>query len=83
MLQKPVNDEGYAIPGGHVAFGESSEEALLREFMEEIGANIQVERLLLIGENFFPWGKKPCHQICLYYTRFSLKSRADSTRRRF
>ena len=18
-------------------------------------------------ENFFPWGNKPCHQICLYY----------------
>lgn len=20
-----------------------------------------------IGENFFPWGEKSCHQICLYY----------------
>ena len=23
--------------------------------------------LLAIGEIYFPWGKRPCHQICLYY----------------
>ena len=67
LLQKPLNDDGYAIPGGHVAFGETSENTLLREFREEIGADIRVQRLVLVGENFFPWGDKLCHQICLYY----------------
>lgn len=67
LLQKPENDGGYAIPGGHAVFGETSKEALVREFREEIGADIQVDRLLLVGENFFPWGKRPCHQICFYY----------------
>jgi ADP-ribose pyrophosphatase YjhB (NUDIX family) len=67
LLQKPVDDDGYALPGGHVSFGEISEEALIREFREEIGADIKVERLILVGENFFPWGEKPCQQICLYY----------------
>lgn len=67
LLQKPRNDDGYSFPGGHVSFGETSDKALIREFKEEIGADIKVERLLLIGEVFFPWGSKPCQQIGLYY----------------
>ena len=67
LLQKPTNDDGYAIPGGHVAFGETNEETLIREFKEEIGADIRVGELRWAAEVFFPWGDKPCHQICLYY----------------
>ncbi len=67
LLQKPTNDNGFAFPGGHVALGETNEEALIREFKEEIGADISVEKLKWVGELFFPWGEKPCHQICLYY----------------
>ncbi len=67
LLQKPSNDDGYSIPGGHVRRGETSQEALIREFKEEINADIQVEKMLFVGENFFPWGKQACHQISLYY----------------
>lgn len=67
LLQKPVNDTGFAFPGGHVAFGETNEETLIREFKEEISADIKVNGLRWVGEIFFPWGDKPCHQICLYY----------------
>ena len=67
LLQKPVNDSGYAIPGGHVEFGETNAQTLEREFKEEIGAEIAVGDLKWVAENFFPWGDKPCHQICLYY----------------
>lgn len=67
LLQKPTNDNGFAFPGGHVAFGETNAETLLREFKEEIGADISVGALKWVGEIFFPWGEKPCHQICLYY----------------
>ncbi|MFG6369823.1 MAG: NUDIX hydrolase [Lachnospiraceae bacterium] len=68
LLQKPTNDTAFAFPGGHVAFGESNEQTLIREFQEEIGADISVGDLKWVGEIFFPWGNKPCHQICLYYT---------------
>lgn len=68
LLQKPIGDEGYSIPGGHVSFGETSEQALIREFREEIGADIATDRLILVGENYFPWGDRPCQQIGLYYT---------------
>jgi len=67
LLQKPTNDPGYAFPGGHVAFGETNAETLEREFREEIGADIRVRGLRWVAEVFFPWGDKPCHQICLYY----------------
>ena len=67
LLQKPANDTAFAFPGGHVAFGETNEETLIREFREETGAEIRVGELKWVAEVFFPWGKKPCHQICLYY----------------
>lgn len=69
LLQRPINDSGYALPGGHVELGETNEETLIREIKEEINADIRVDSLQWVGEIFFPWpsGKKPCHQICLYY----------------
>lgn len=68
LMQKPTNDTGFAFLGGHVALGETNEETLKREFKEEIGADITVGNLKWVGEIFFPWGDKPCHQICLYYS---------------
>lgn len=57
----------HAIIGGHVAAMETSMETLKREFEEELHAKTEVDNLLAIGEIYFPWGKRPCHQICLYY----------------
>ena len=67
LLQTCGNDPGYAFPGGHVAFGETNAQTLAREFKEEIDADISVGELKWVAEIFFPWGDKPCHQICLYY----------------
>lgn len=66
LVQRPPHDD-CALIGGHVAAGETAEEALIREYREELHAPIAVERLMAIGEIFFPWGKSPCHQIALYY----------------
>jgi len=67
LLQNAEGDDGYALIGGHVAFGETTDETLIREFREEIGADIKIERLLMVNENFFPWGNRPCHQINMFY----------------
>lgn len=67
LLQTTKEDDFYAFPGGHVAFGETNAETLIREFREEIGVEISVGKLQWVVENFFPWGSKPCHQICNYF----------------
>ena len=67
LLQTTTDDTAFAFPGGHVAFGETNAQTLIREFKEELGADISVGELKWVAEVFFPWGQKPCHQICLYY----------------
>ena len=66
MLQKPQNDD-FAIIGGHVSCLETTAETLKREFEEELHVKIEIGSLFAVGEVFFLWGQKPCHQICLYY----------------
>ena len=66
LLQKPKNDN-YAIIGGHVASFETTAETLKRVFKEELHADIEVDKLLAVGEIFFPWGSKACHQIAFYF----------------
>lgn len=40
----------YSLPGGRQHFGESIEEALVRECAEELGAEVSAERLLFVRE---------------------------------
>ena len=67
LLQKSADDTGFAVPGGHVELSETNAQTLIREFREEIGADVTVGDLKWVGEIFFTWGNRPCHQICLYY----------------
>lgn len=57
----------YAIPGGHLRFGETTEEALIREFQEEMGISIVCGRLLWTEENFWRWGIRDAHNLGYYY----------------
>lgn len=44
----------YAIPGGHVEYGETIAEALVREIREETGLTATDYRLLRVGERIRP-----------------------------
>ena len=74
LLQRGGHGD-YALIGGHVAAFETTKETLVREFKEEIHADIEVDELMGVGEVFFPWGNKPCHQIGLYYAVHLLDER--------
>ena len=73
LLQCPVETSDYAFIGGHVAFGETTKETLVREIREEIHADAVIGDLIAVGEVFIDWGRLPdgtlrhCHQIGLYF----------------
>ena len=67
IIKYYYKDTAFAFPGGHVELGETNAQTLIREFKEEIGVDITVSDLKWVGEIFFPWENKSCHQICLYY----------------
>ena len=61
----------YSIGGG-VHMGETAEEAVVREVFEETGIHYEIERLVVIHENFFSENSGTlkgldCHEISLYF----------------
>lgn len=60
-----LGDVGYlwSPPGGEMLFAETAEEALKREFLEEIGLEIEVHELAFVHDFFEP----PLHAIELFF----------------
>lgn len=59
-LDLPINF--YFLPGGHVEHGESVETSLLRELVEEAGADCRIQRFLgCLEYSFEPGHNSICH----------------------
>jgi 8-oxo-dGTP pyrophosphatase MutT (NUDIX family) len=67
LLHRQADDSYWALPGGRVMMGEDSKTSLIREMKEELGVEVQVERMLWLTENFFNYRGMPFHEIGLYY----------------
>ncbi len=68
ILTVQINNNGfYCLPGGHVEIMENTEEAIKREFYEETGIDINVEKLLYVTENFFDGSLGHFHELGFYY----------------
>jgi ADP-ribose pyrophosphatase YjhB (NUDIX family) len=67
LIQRGVNDTEFALLGGHVAWGKTSAEAFIREYKEELGVDISVDRLIWVEEVFGKWESREVHTICHYH----------------
>ena len=65
LLTKGGDD--YSLPGGHAQIGETSQETIIREFKEETGFDVEPLYVTSTYENFWKWGDKDCHQLCIFY----------------
>ena len=85
---KVKNEHFYRLPGGGIEFGETSEDALKREFREEIGAEIKIIKQIGISENIFIYEGKKGHEIVIAYEaeleeEYMLKSKIPMIEKQF
>ena len=69
LMVKNSGDSFYYTVGGRIRFGESAQEAILREAFEETGIQLEVDRLAYIHENFFDMKNdgEIYHELCLFF----------------
>jgi 8-oxo-dGTP pyrophosphatase MutT (NUDIX family) len=61
------NETFFRLVGGSIEFGEKGADALRRELREELGADVDVRRLVGALENVFTYEGEPGHEIVLVY----------------
>ena len=78
MVGNDREDYCYSV-GGRIQFGETAEEAVVREVFEETGVKLEIDRLGFIHENYF-YGDAPYNLGKLIYEIsffFYMKTPAD------
>ncbi|UVI28024.1 NUDIX hydrolase [Paenibacillus spongiae] len=67
LLQRASANERWFIPGGRVEFGETAEQTIDREMLEEFGVPILEKKLVWIIENLIEFQNKKVHEIAMYF----------------
>lgn len=80
LLVGNKREDYYYSVGGGVHFGETAEDAVIREVYEETGIMYEIDRLAVIHENFFDNNNGTlkgldCHEISFYFLMRSRGSR--------
>lgn len=68
LLHKFEGFDFWCLPGGRAEMGESSPETLKREFQEELGEHVSIDRLLWCCESFYDHRGFEVHELCMYYS---------------
>jgi 8-oxo-dGTP pyrophosphatase MutT (NUDIX family) len=66
LLDRNSRNTYWVLPGGHPEMMEPMADALRREVKEEIGADVEIVRLLWVMENFFH-KSKDIHELSFYF----------------
>ncbi|XP_010265328.1 PREDICTED: nudix hydrolase 1 [Nelumbo nucifera] len=61
-----IGDSTFALPGGHLEFGESFEDCAAREVKEETGLDIKKMEYLTVTNNLFLEEAKPSHYVTIF-----------------
>jgi 8-oxo-dGTP pyrophosphatase MutT (NUDIX family) len=67
LVHRAVHETFWTFPGGRAEVGETSEETLKREMVEELGVEVKVGPLLWAVENFFHYEDRDWHELGFYY----------------
>lgn len=67
LLHKNTKEDHYALVGGRVKIGESSENTVKREMSEELGKEVEVKGYISTIENFFEMKDSKYHEIMFVY----------------
>ena len=67
LLHRCESDDFWALPGGRAELMETAADTLRREMSEEIGVDVEVQRLLWVVENFFEDANLAYHELGLYF----------------
>ena len=68
LMAKNIRDSWYYSIGGAVELGESVEDAVRREVLEECGVELEIDRLLVVYQNFFRGDDgHDWHEIAFYF----------------
>ncbi len=67
FLSKLKTDKYWTFVGGKVEFDETTDNAILREYKEEVGVDLQIDKLLALIENFFELRGDSWHQYIFFY----------------
>ena len=63
LVHKSIDKNHYALLGGRVSIGESSDQTVRREVKEELGKDIELIKYLTTVENFFEINGSKYHEI--------------------
>ncbi|MDD2655957.1 MAG: NUDIX domain-containing protein [Patescibacteria group bacterium] len=61
---------GYSLPGGGIDLGETIENAISREVLDETGYNVQIKKIIDVQTSFFrhPSFNKDVHAIRIFFS---------------
>ena len=76
LVAKNVDHPVYYTIGGGINLNETSEEAIIREVMEETELKLKISKLKYVQERFLKINNEKYHEIVLFYT-MDIKEKID------